>query len=182
MLLQHESIESLGEIGVLINTMWNKYFVVHKYCAYHCNSAKLYLMKNGNISLLIVRLSLGILLLFHGVRTIRYGMSSLEQLLAKDIPDYVAYSVYFGEIYGVYIGEIVAPLMIVLGFRTRLAGLLLLINMLVIILIAQPHVIIAITGSSTWKLESTGFYLAGSLILLLSGGGKYSLSHSKKWD
>lgn len=38
MLLLHESIESLGEMGVVINTMWNKYFVAHKYCAYHCNS------------------------------------------------------------------------------------------------------------------------------------------------
>lgn len=132
-------------------------------------------MKNASISLLIVRLSVGILMLFHGVGKIRYGISGIEKMLAgKGIPEFIAY--------GVYLGEIVAPLMIILGFRTRLAALMLLINMLVIIFIAHPNDILAITGHGTWKLELAGFYLAGSLVLLISGGGKYGLSHKKKWD
>lgn len=132
-------------------------------------------MKNGSISLLIVRLSVGILMLFHGVGKIRYGISGIGDMLTqKGIPEFISY--------GVYLGEIVAPLMLILGFRTRIAALMLLINMLVIIFIAHPSDILAVTSHGTWKLELAGFYLAGSLVLLISGGGKYGLSHKKKWD
>lgn len=132
-------------------------------------------MKNGSISLLIVRLSVGILMLFHGVGKIRYGISGIGDMLTqKGIPEFISY--------GVYLGEIVAPLMLILGFRTRIAALMLLVNMLVIIFIAHPSDILGVTSHGTWKLELAGFYLAGSLVLLISGGGKYGLSHKKKWD
>ncbi len=55
-------------------------------------------MKNASISLLIVRLSVGILMLFHGVGKIRYGISGIEKMLAgKGIPEFIAYAVPKGS-------------------------------------------------------------------------------------
>ena len=61
-----------------------------------------------NFGLLILRLALGVCLFMHGVAKIMNGVSGVKSMLvAKNIPEFVAY--------GVYLGEIVAPVMIILG-------------------------------------------------------------------
>ena len=81
---------------------------------------------------LLVRLAVGGLLLFHGVAKILHpdslGFIS-KMLVGVDLPGELAY--------GVYIGEIVAPLMIVLGVYCRLGGLVAAVNMLVAIWLAH---------------------------------------------
>ena len=84
------------------------------------------------IGKLLLRLTLGILLLFHGVAKISNpgSMKFIEgKLLALDLTSYLAY--------GVYIGEIVAPLLIILGIYTRFGGFLVVGNMLFAILLVH---------------------------------------------
>ncbi len=132
-------------------------------------------MKNQNIGLLILRLIIGILLIFHGINKIFNGVEWIAEMLnGKGIPGFLAY--------GVYIAEIVAPVMLIIGYRTRVAALLVVINFLVIIFINSPDKIPVITEVGAWALEKQGLYLFGSLTLFFTGGGKFGVSARSRWD
>lgn len=133
------------------------------------------MLKNLNLGLLIFRVTFGALMLFHGIAKIQKGISGISNMLAeKGIPEFIAY--------GVYMGEVVAPILLIIGFKTRISALILLINMLVIVFIAHPEDIFALNDHGAWKLELAGMYLFGSLALFFTGGGKYAISSSSTWD
>lgn len=132
-------------------------------------------MKNMNLGLLIIRLTLGVLMLLHGLAKLGSGVDGIVGMLqSKGLPGFIAY--------GVYVGEVLAPLALIVGFRTRLAAVILLANMLVITFVAHPNDIFALSEYGGWKLELVGFYLFGSLALLFTGGGKYAVSSKSGWD
>ena len=71
---------------------------------------------------LLLRLVFGILMLFHGVFKLEHGVDWIKPMLAAHgLPGFVAY--------GAYIGEVIAPVLIILGVWTRLAGLVYAINL-----------------------------------------------------
>ena len=84
------------------------------------------LLKNDAAGKLVLRLTLGILMLFHGVAKLLHP-GSLEfiggRLAGMGLPEALAY--------GMYIGELVAPLMIILGIFCRAGCLLVVINMVI---------------------------------------------------
>ena len=60
---------------------------------------------------LILRLTMAGLILFHGISKIMHGVPYMAGLLAQfHLPAFIAY--------GVYIGEVVAPLFIIIGLWT----------------------------------------------------------------
>ena len=67
--------------------------------------------------------------------------------------------------YGVYVGEILAPLMIIIGIFSRVGGLILVINMLFAILLVHAGDILALTDHGGWRLELQAFYLFGALAI-----------------
>lgn len=73
------------------------------------------LEKNTDLGILILRLSVGILMLLHGIAKLSHGAEGIEQMLAASgLPSFIAY--------GVYVGEVIAPLLIILGLGTRAAA------------------------------------------------------------
>src|SRR5262249_27927991 len=65
-----------------------------------------------DIAKLMLRILIGGLLLFHGVDKLRNGVGSVRADLAKaGLPGILAY--------GIYLGEVVAPLLVLLGLWTR---------------------------------------------------------------
>jgi len=131
--------------------------------------------KNLDLGFLILRLSVGVLMLFHGIAKLVNGIGGIENLLGKSgLPGFIAY--------GVYVGEVIVPIMLIVGFRTRLAGLVFAFNMLVAALLAHPEDILTITKNGAWGIELIGLYLFGSIALFFTGGGKYGLSSKNKWD
>ena len=119
---------------------------------------------------LILRLSLGGLMLFHGIAKVT-NPGSLQwigsKLSAFGLPPELAY--------GVYAGEILAPVLIILGIFTRVGGLLMAINMAVAVLIVHMGEITAITSTGGWQLELQALYLFGGLALFFMGGGRYAV-------
>lgn len=119
---------------------------------------------------LIIRLSVGILILFHGAAkmlhpdTLGFIRSMLE---GAGLPDALAY--------GVYVGEIIAPLMIVLGVYCRLGALVVVVNMLFAIWLAHADDIFSLTDHGGWALELQGFYLFTALALVFLGSGRYAI-------
>ncbi|MBN2615897.1 MAG: DoxX family protein [Bacteroidales bacterium] len=132
-------------------------------------------MRNRDLSILIIRLTVGILMLLHGIYKLNHGIGGIVGMVeAKGLPGFIGYLVF--------IGEIIAPLLIIIGYRTRVGALLLLTNMLFVIFLVFQHSIFALGPHGGWKLELVGFYLFGALALFFSGGGKYALSSKTKWD
>lgn len=115
---------------------------------------------------LVLRLSVGLLMLFHGYSKI-INPGSLEwiggTLTAYNLPALLAY--------GVYVGEVLAPLMVIIGYRTRLGGWLIAVNMLFALVLAHSGELLSLSEHGGWAVELQGFYLMGGLVIALIGSG-----------
>ncbi|MDR2099464.1 MAG: DoxX family protein [Campylobacteraceae bacterium] len=121
---------------------------------------------SSNIGKLILRLLVGGLMLAHGISKLG-GIDGIKGMLSASIfPEFFAY--------GVYVGEILAPLLLIVGFKTRLAALVLAINMIFIIILAHSSSIFALSEHGGLALETVYFYLFSSAAIFFLGGGKYS--------
>lgn len=133
------------------------------------------LKKNNDLGLLIIRLSIGILMLMHGIFKIGHGVGFIEQMIVDmGMPSFFAY--------GVYIGEVVASIFIILGFATRIAAIVFAINCMVAALMVNPGGILALNEVGGWDKELLGLYFFGAVALIFTGGGKYALSNKYIWD
>ena len=131
--------------------------------------------QNKAIGLLVLRLNIGILILFHGIANLTSNYSFIKSLLSGiGTPEFLAYLVF--------IGEIIAPVLIIIGWRTRLASLVLAINMLTAILMAHTSDIFTLNQFGGWGIELQALYLFGAIVIFLLGAGKYAISTTSKWD
>lgn len=117
---------------------------------------------------LLLRLTFGVLVLFHGVAKINHGVDWISAMLeAKGLPGFIAY--------GVYIGEIIAPIMIIVGWMTRPAAFVFAFNLLVATLLVGMGKIFTLTDVGAWGLENKALYFLGGLCIMFLGAGKYKL-------
>lgn len=133
-------------------------------------------LRNNDFGLLVLRLSIGGMMLFHGVSKAIHGVAGIGGMLeSMGLPAFIAY--------GALLCELVAPVMIVLGLWTRAASAALASNMVVAILMAHAGVIFA-TDPATggWAIELPALYLFGALALCFTGGGRYALTKGTVFD
>lgn len=125
---------------------------------------------------LILRLALGILVLLHGLGKLDGGVGWITGMLQSNgLPGFIAY--------GVYIGEILAPALIILGLWTRLGGLIITINMLFVLGLVHMNDLFVLGKSGGWALELQGMFLFGSIAVILLGAGAYSLGgRNGRWN
>lgn len=90
-----------------------------------------------------------------------------KQLAGFNLPAVLAY--------GVYVGEVIAPLMIILGIFSRLGGLLVFGNMIFALVLAHRSQLFSLTSNGGWALELQGFYLFSGLAILFLGSGKMAI-------
>jgi putative oxidoreductase len=123
-----------------------------------------------DIGRLVLRLTLGVLTLLHGVAKI-INPNALGFIGSKlgelGLPQGLAYMVY--------VGEVVAPLLIILGIYARIGGLLVMINMLFALALAHSTQLLTLTKNGGWAVELEGFYLFTALVVLLLGSGKIAI-------
>jgi putative oxidoreductase len=125
-------------------------------------------MNNADIGKLILRLTVGVLLALHGAHKLINGLDGVRaMLLLHQLPAWFAW--------GVYIGEGVAPLMVIVGYYTRLGAVLIVINMLFAVGLAHMNELFMLTRTGGWALELQAFYLLTALALVFLGPGKYKL-------
>ena len=117
---------------------------------------------------LLLRLVLGLLVLFHGIAKITGGNGFVTGALAKaGLPAEIGYLVY--------IGEVVAPLLLILGLWTRAAALILVIHMIVAVLLAHTRQLFSLAPTGGYALELQAMYLFGAIAVMLLGAGRYSM-------
>ena len=132
-------------------------------------------LHNTNMGILILRLSLGGLMLFHGIGKIVKGVDGLVAKFSETgLPGFIAY--------GAYIGEFIAPILVILGFRTRIAAFFISLTMLIAICIAHSADVFTVGKSGGWAIELPAMYLLAGVILMFTGAGKYAVSQGSKWD
>jgi len=130
--------------------------------------------KNTDLGLLILRIIIGALMLFHGIAKLN-GVSFIEGMLeGKGLPSFLAY--------GVYITEIIAPLLMIIGNRTRLASLAFIFGLLAATAVAHLGDLFKLNQNGGWELELRGSYLSGALCLFFTGSGKHAVSTINNWD
>jgi putative oxidoreductase len=122
----------------------------------------------NDVGKLILRLAVGVLILLHGVQKVTDGIAGVQGLLASmGLPGWFAY--------GVYVGEVVAPILLILGYYGRLGAALIAGNMLVAIGLAHPGDVLALTRTGGWAIELQAMFLFSAVALVLLGPGRLSL-------
>ena len=125
---------------------------------------------NENFGKFFLRITIAILLLFHGYNKLINGTDFIEQTLINNgLPTYLAY--------GVYIGEIIAPFFLIIGYFTRFFAFVIIINMFVAIYLIHPNDIISLKNNGGLILELHYFYILTSLLVVFLGAGRYSLDN-----
>ena len=134
-----------------------------------------YLEKNIDLGLLILRISIGGLMLLHGIAKLQHGAGFIEQVVVDaGLPSFIAY--------GVYVGEIIAPLFILFGYGTRAASLIFAGNCIVAALLVHSQDIFTLNEQGGWTVELLGLFFFGAVALIFTGGGKYAISNKYIWD
>jgi putative oxidoreductase len=119
--------------------------------------------------LLVLRLGLGTLILFHGVYKLTHGIAWIAGPLAKvGLPAWLAY--------GVYVAEVLAPVLVILGLWARPAALIIAFDMFMAIFLARRGDVAKINpAGGGWAIELELMFLVAALAIALAGSGKYSL-------
>jgi putative oxidoreductase len=121
-----------------------------------------------DIGKLVLRLTVGILMLLHGVAKILGGVKGIAGMLqGVGLPGELAY--------GAYLGEVVAPLLVIIGFYARVGALVMAFHMLVAIYLAHQAEIFSLGRGGGWAIELQGFFLFTALAVALIGPGRFSV-------
>ncbi len=119
---------------------------------------------------LLLRITVGALVLLHGVAKISNpGMVDFIGSLFNSfhLPAFLAYTVY--------IGEVVAPLMLIAGYRTRIAAGLISFTLLVAIILAHLGEILTLNDFGGWSIELQAMFMFTALAIVGLGAGKYAV-------
>jgi len=126
-------------------------------------------MDMQSIGKLIIRVAVGGLLLFHGVDKLAHGIGYIEGMMTvQGLPKYVAF--------GVYVGEVLAPLLLLLGWRSRWWAGVIAFNMAVAVYLVHSKSLFTLGAHGSWSLEAPMFFLLGALAIVFLGSGKYAVS------
>jgi len=126
-------------------------------------------VKNTDIGKLILRVSIAILLLPHGLHKLMYGIGDIKDLLSSmGLPAFVAY--------GVFAGELIAPILLIVGAFTRFAAIMVMGNMIFAWYLVDSANTFKLTTEGGLAIEGALFYFLSSAAVLFMGAGKFSLS------
>jgi putative oxidoreductase len=124
---------------------------------------------SDSIGKFLLRVTLGVVILLHGIAKLRYGIGGVERMVVgHGLPDYVAY--------GVYVGEVIAPLLVIAGWYARVGAALVAVNMLFAIGLAHRGDLLSLGPQSGWAVETQALMLAAALAVALCGAGRFALN------
>jgi putative oxidoreductase len=128
--------------------------------------------RRERFGLLLLRVLVGGLMLFHGIDKIRHGIDGIIGLVERH-----GLPATFG--YGVYVGEVIAPIAVLIGWQTRLGAAVIAVNMVVAVWLGHWDDILRLTRHGAWAIELQAFYLGGAIAIALLGAGTLSASRGR---
>jgi len=131
------------------------------------------MIRSDDTGKLVLRVAVGVLILLHGISKLSSGVGFISgQLASAGLPGALAYLVF--------IGEILAPVLLIAGIYSRPAAWIVVINMIVAIWLVHTGQLFAMTNQGGWALELQGLYLFGAMAILLLGAGRYALAGEQR--
>jgi putative oxidoreductase len=110
----------------------------------------------------------GGMMLFHGIDKALHGITYIKGLVKfEGLPEVFAY--------GIYIGEILAPIFLIIGWKSRLWAGIIVVNMAVAIYLTKMGSLLKLGAHGAWAVEVPMFYLLSALVVVLLGSGKYAI-------
>ncbi|WP_394746916.1 DoxX family protein [Spongiimicrobium salis] len=124
--------------------------------------------ENKDIGILMLRLLVAGLLIFHGVGNFLNGYEFIKSMMVQSgLPTFLGY--------GAFIGEIIAPLCIIIGYKERWASLFVVVTMVLAIITTHAGEIFSLNQFGGWAIELQAFYLFGAVVIFFTGSGKYAI-------
>ena len=116
--------------------------------------------------LLILRLGLGTLMLFHGIYKLTHGVAWIAGPLgAVGMPAWLSY--------GVYVAEVFAPLLVIVGLWARPAALVIAFDMIMAIFLARRGDVAKINPmGGGWAIALERLFLVMAVAIALMGSGR----------
>jgi putative oxidoreductase len=133
-------------------------------------------MITDELGKLVLRVTLAVLILFHGIAKLTGGIGPIPGMLAKaGMPSELGYLVF--------VGEVIAPVLILVGLWTRLAACIVAINMMVAVWLVHSTQLFSFSKNGGWALELQGFFFFTAIAVALLGAGSFSIGgRSGKWN
>lgn len=126
------------------------------------------LVYHPDLGKLILRLAFGVMFLLHGINKITKGTGYIEsQLVEVGLPTFIAY--------GVYIGEVLVPILLIIGLFTRFAAFVGVGTCCFILLLGHRDHLFSLNQYGGWIAESAGTYLFVFLAIMFLGSGRFAL-------
>lgn len=123
----------------------------------------------ADLGKLILRVTLGVLILLHGIAKLKGGVGGIEGMLtAQGLPSVLAY--------GAYVGEVLGPILLIFGYNARFGAVLVAINMLFAFGLAHMGELDQLNGQGGWALELQGMFLASAVAVAMFGPGRFSIN------
>jgi putative oxidoreductase len=124
---------------------------------------------NEDTGKLILRIALGTLILLHGISKLRGGVGWLDGMLANaGLPAFLKY--------GVYVGEVLAPLAVIAGWYSRIGAWLIAVNMLFALGLAHGAELLAFNEHGALVLELQYMFFLSAIALALIGPGRHAVN------
>ena len=118
---------------------------------------------------LVMRLALGILILLHGIAKLKGGIAGISGMVTGiGLPPWFAY--------GVYVGEVLAPIMVIIGLYSRAGAFIIFVNMIFAVALshrAELFMLNAKTGG--YALELQAMFMLTALALTCMTPGRYAI-------
>ncbi len=122
-----------------------------------------------DIGKLLLRIVLSVLIGLHGVGKLLHGVGPIPGMVeGTGLPPALAY--------GVFLGEVLGPALLLLGWYGRVGAGLITINMIVAISLAHRQMLFTLSDHGGWALELQGMYLVTALALAIMGPGRVSFN------
>ena len=83
--------------------------------------------------------------------------------------------------YGVLVGEVVAPCLLILGILTRPAALVLAFTMIVAWLMVGMGETGSLDKTGAWAIENLVYFFIGALAIACLGAGRFSVARNSVW-
>jgi putative oxidoreductase len=133
-------------------------------------------MDLGDSARLLLRLTVGGLMLLHGIAKVGKGIAPIaDHLVARGLPGVLANAVF--------LGELLAPVLILLGIATRVGGALVAATMVVAVWLVHSDDLGRLGRAGGWSLELQALFLVGGVCIVLLGSGRYGVTRGRgSWD
>ena len=107
----------------------------------------------------LLRLSVAAMMLLHGISKVLHGIGGIEaRVVSHGFPAWLAY--------GVYVGEVLAPLLLIANVWVQGAAIVMAVNMVFATFLAHAGDVFALRRGA-WAIELQALFLVGSVAVAL---------------